>query len=301
MMKKNNGIEPPVAIADRFTRASEMVLRFLAVSGIEDPELIDEALRLLTAQVAEINQLGLREPDLAVIGQAYIRAIGRVGAAEDEALSRLRDANGVGGAIGRAALTARLQALGRDVFEVLHRSHLSRLTAGDPQSVDRSRRSRQPAAVAHVDVIASTELLQRATQMETERLVDGLFASAQAAIRGRGVEATKYVGDGVFLVGLDPAEVASAALDCIERLLRDASLKARGGLAFGRVVHRAGDVFGLPVNVSHVLTKAANPGTLLVAAMADARLPALMCSSPREVTVAGLDAPLEAFEMTPAT
>jgi class 3 adenylate cyclase len=296
--KPNNSTADPTVTPHEFARAREIVFRFLALAGIEDPKLIAEAELSLTTQVAEINQLGLREPDLAVIGQAYIRAIGRVGAAEDEAISRLRDISRIAGATEMTAFTERLRVLGRDVFDVLHSSHLSRLIAGDPQSVDRSRRSQQPTAVAHVDVIASTELLQRATQTETERLVDGLFRSAQAAIRGRGVEATKYVGDGVFLVGPDPTEVAAASLDCMARLGRDAGLKARGGLAFGPVVHRAGDVFGLPVNISHVLTKSATAGALLAAAVGDARLPVNMCGSPREVSVAGLDAPLRVFEMT---
>ena len=212
MTKSKHSKVTPTAVADELARASETVLRFLALAGIEDPQLIADAERLLTKQVAAVNQLGLREPDLAVIGQAYIRAIGRVGAAEDEALSRLRDTSPVGAATQVTELADALRVLGRDVFDVLHRSHLSRLIAGDSQSVDRSRRSQQPTAVAHVDVIASTELLQGATQIETERLVDGLFSSAQVAIRGRGVEATKYVGDGVFLVGLDPTDVAVASL-----------------------------------------------------------------------------------------
>jgi class 3 adenylate cyclase len=298
MTTTNNSNTPPAISADDFARASKIVLRFLVLAGIDDRELIVEAEQLLTTQVAQINKLGLRESDMAVIGQAYIRAVGRVGAAEDEAVSRLRDANRVAGAVESAAFAERLRVLGRNVFDVLHGSHLNRLASDDTRTVDRSRHSQQPTAVAHVDVIASTELLQRATQIETERLVDGLFTSAQAAIRGRGVEATKYVGDGVFFVGPDPTEVAVASLDCIARLDREAGLKARGGLAFGRVVHRAGDVFGLPVNISHVLTKSADPGALLVAAIADARLPVAMCGNPRDVTVAGLDPPLQVFAMT---
>jgi class 3 adenylate cyclase len=60
---------------------------------------------------------------------------------------------------------------------------------------------------------------------------------------------------------------------------------------------RAGDVFGLPVNLSHVLTKSAEDGSLLATAVAPARLPDTMCAHPREVIVRGLDAPLEAFEL----
>jgi adenylate cyclase len=164
--------------------------------------------------------------------------------------------------------------------------------------LDRSRRSLQPAAVAHVDVVNSTGLLERASLSDTQRMVDGLFASAQSAIRGRPVEVVKYVGDGVFLAGSDPLEVASASLDCLGSLAADVGLTARAGLAYGRVVRRAGDVFGMPVNLSHALTKSANPGAMLAAGVGEAQLPAVMCTNPRTLEVRGLNGPLVAYEVS---
>ena len=278
-------------------KAREMVAKWLSLAGVDDPELTVEAEQLLHRQIAAITQQGLRESDLAVMGQAYIRSVGRVVAAEAEALSRLRHAaNGSDAAL--SAMAERLGPVGRDVFDVLHRLLLRRVVAGDSTSLDRSRRSRMPTAIAHVDVVNSTALLDHATLADTQRLVDGLFTSAQSAIRGRNVEVSKYVGDGVFLVGAEPLDVAAASLDCIVNLARDVGLNARAGLAFGRVVHRAGDVFGLPVNVSHALTKSANHRTLLVAAVAPAQLPADMCVNPREIQVRGLDRSLKAYELT---
>ena len=273
-----------------------MVAKFLSLAGVEDPELAAEAERLLDRQIADISEQGLRESDLAVMGQAYIRAVGRVVAAEAEVISRLRDATPDWDESQTAAFADRLLPLGGDVFGVLHRLLLRRGVLSNAGGLDRSRRSPQPAAVAHVDVIGSTALLERATLTDTQRMVDGLFASAQSAIRGRDVEVTKYVGDGVFLVGPQPEDVAGAALDCIRSLARDVRLRTRAGLAFGPVVHRAGDVFGLPVNLSHLLTKAASQGSLLATAVAPAVLPAAMRVNPREVMVRGIDAPLEAFE-----
>ncbi len=278
-------------------KAREMVAKWLSLAGVDDPELTTEAEQLLHRQIAGITAQGLRESDLAVMGQAYIRAVGRVVAAETEALSRLR--NGADGSDARvAAMADRLGPVGRDVFDVLHSLLLHRVVAGHSTSLDRSRRSTMPTAIAHVDVVNSTALLGHATLADTQRLVDGLFTSAQSAIRGRSVEVTKYVGDGVFLVGADPLDVAAASLDCISNLARDVGLRARAGLAFGRVVHRAGDVFGLPVNVSHALTKSANHRTLLAAAVAPAQLPADMRVNPREIQVRGLDRPFEAYELT---
>jgi class 3 adenylate cyclase len=102
----------------------------------------------------------------------------------------------------------------------------------------------------------------------------------------------------VFLVGTDPVEVAAASLDCIAGLAGDWGLTSRAGLAFGTVVHRAGDVFGLTVNLSHILTKQADPASLLSAAVEPALLPAELCRHPRQVHVRGLDAPVRAYALT---
>lgn len=277
-------------------KAREMVAKWLSLAGVDDPELTAEAEQLLQRQITAITEQGLRESDLAVMGQAYIRSVGRVVAAEAEALSRLRSV-GEDGEMRVAAAAEQLAPVGRDVFDVLHSLLLRRVVAGGSASLDRSRRSQLPTAVAHVDVVNSTALLDHATPADTQRLVDGLFTSAQSAIRGRNVEVTKYVGDGVFLVGAEPLDVAAASLDCIASLTRDVGLSSRAGLAFGRVVHRAGDVFGLAVNISHALTKSAEPETLLAAAVAPARLPAVMRTNPRDVPIRGLGRSLEAYEL----
>jgi class 3 adenylate cyclase len=39
------------------------------------------------------------------------------------------------------------------------------------------------------------------------------------------------------------------------------------------VIERAGDIFGLPINVAHIVTKSARPGMLLATAEAGAQLP----------------------------
>ena len=118
-------------------------------------------------------------------------------------------------------------------------------------------------AVALVDLQGSTEHLIHASHVELEELVDGLFEAGQTATAGRAVQPVKYVGDGVFFAGREPREVAEAALDAIAHVQGCLPLDARAGLAHGEVLRRAGDIFGLPVNVAQLLTKAAAPGTLL--------------------------------------
>lgn len=152
----------------------------------------------------------------------------------------------------------------------------------------------EPVAIAHVDIVGSTKWLVGATQPETERMVDGLFAAAQSAVRDRSVAASQYVGDGVFLSGRDTGQVADAALRCIEALADEPGLPARAGLAYGPIVRRAGDFFGLTVNLSVGLTKVAPVGGILASEAAAALLPEAMVLRPSAVTIAGIDDPVPA-------
>jgi adenylate cyclase len=113
------------------------------------------------------------------------------------------------------------------------------------------------------------------------------------------VTAVKYAGDGVFLAGRSPLDVAAAVLACVERLERGFGFKARGGLAYGPVVQRAGDYFGLTVNVSYAITKAATPGTLLATAEAAECLPPAARGRRSSVPVAGIERAQTAVEIVP--
>jgi class 3 adenylate cyclase len=123
-----------------------------------------------------------------------------------------------------------------------------------------------------------------ATHIELEQLADGLFEAGQAATAGRAVQPVKYVGDGVFLAGREPREVAAAALDALAYLDDFLPLDARAGLAQGEVLRRAGDIFGLPVNLAQLLTKSAAPGTLLAQRDVALLLPRRMRGATRPLT-----------------
>jgi adenylate cyclase len=98
------------------------------------------------------------------------------------------------------------------------------------------------------------------------------------------VQPVKYVGDGVFLAGREPREVAAAALDALAHVQEFLPLDARAGLAHGEVLRRAGDIFGLPVNLAQLLTKSAAPGTLLAQREVAMALPRRMRGETRPVT-----------------
>jgi class 3 adenylate cyclase len=271
----------------------------LRLAGI-DEHALELAERRLADGLNEVGQLGVTIGDLGVVGQAYTRGVGPIAKAEAEII----------GAIVRATPEAtrveRLEGLIRDAlplarrtFELLHRVLLRDALLDELTSMALDETATAPAAIAHVDVIGSTALLQNASRADTERLVDGLFAAAQTAVGDRPVLAVKYVGDGVFLAGRDPQVVADAALECIQILYDDSGVVARAGLAYGPVVRRAGDFFGLTVNLSHALTKVAPPGGLLASDPAAAKLRSSMVTCRMDLEVTGLDGPVGAYEVAP--
>jgi class 3 adenylate cyclase len=272
----------------------------LRLAGI-DEQALELAEQRLADGLTHVGQLGVTIGDLGVAGQAYTRGVGPIAQAEAEIIGAIVRATPeearserLEGLIGDALLLA------RRTFGLLHRvllrdALLEELTSRDPDESGTGH-----VAVAHVDVMGSTALLQDASRADTERLVDGLFAAAQTAVRDRPVLAVKYVGDGVFLAGREPREVAGAALECVQLLADDSGLIARAGLSYGPVIRRAGDFFGLTVNLSHALTKAAPRGGMLASEPAAATLPDSMVGGRIDVEVAGSEDPVAAAEVVPS-
>lgn len=217
---------------------------------------------------------GLDRDAIPAIFQAYVRGVGRIVGAEAEiARDLLADQSPEDQ---RRILDETLEGLvplASRGFEVLHRMLLLGALAEALTGGEEASRSSDPMAIAMVDIVGSTRYLVERGPLELKRLVDALFQTGQAATAQRPVQVLKYVGDGLFMSGRDAGEVADAALDVVTHLEETLPLRARSGLAWGPVVQRAGDVFGLPINIAHIATKAARPGTLLATAEAAARLP----------------------------
>jgi adenylate cyclase len=249
--------------------------------------------------LARLRTLGVSPDDLAAITQAYIRAAWRVAAAEAEVIASL-ESKRPSDPTENTELADHILGFGHDVFGLLHGSMLDRASTHRSTTAARSDSAVARTAVAHVDIVSSTRLISAASDEAMQLMVDGLFIATQSAIRGNEVEAIKYMGDGVFLAGSDPREVALASLDCIERLGRDFDLSARAGLAFGPVVHRAGDIYGLAVNMAHSLTKSARPESLLADISTAPHLPRSMRSEFRCWRAAGSPQQRSAFEVLAA-
>ena len=235
------------------------------------------------------------EPGLAPpVTQAYVRAVGRIAEAEAEAARQvIRDAPPAE----RAELVDRLLAAAlpnaRRAFEALHATLLRPALAEALSPGRLSETNVAPGAIALVDLSGSTHHLATRPPGAAEEMVDALFEAGQAATLERPVRALKYVGDGFFLAGGEPRDVALAAFDALDHIARTLPLGVRAGLAYGPLLRRAGDYFGLPVNLAQLLTKAAPSGTVLATEAATDGLPEAMRGGRRSLRVRGIDEPLE--------
>jgi class 3 adenylate cyclase len=231
-------------------------------------------MRAFAATLDSGEAAGIDRGALPHVLQAYVRAVGRIVAVEATvALGVLRSVSPDRRAEVIGGLLDELLPTSMRGFDLLHRAMLQDALLEASPGADADDSGPESMAVGMVDLVRSTHFLSHARAEELEQLVDAMFAAGQAATSERAAHIVKYVGDGVFIAASDMTSVADAALEMIARLQNELPLRARGGISYGFVVQRAGDIFGLPVNLAQALTKAAQPGTVLLSAEAAALLP----------------------------
>jgi class 3 adenylate cyclase len=261
----------------------------LGLLGV-DPDDAQEVEHELEMLLEQARAAGIDAELAPPVTQAYIRAVGRIVDAEAESIReilRTVPAEEHAERLDRV-LAALLPATAR-AFELLH-SILLRPALAEALSVERlTEPPTAPVAIALVDLTGSTRHLATSAPSAAEDMVDALFEAGQAATLNRPVRAIKYVGDGVFLAGADPSTVALSAFDALDHVQQALPLSARAGLAHGPLLRRAGDYFGLPVNLAQLLTKAASPGTLLATESAAAGLPPALLGRRRRIRVRGVE------------
>lgn len=267
------GLLPKLARADRVADA-EMdpeILDLLEMIGLQ---LDDGTGREFAALVDTGDAGGLDRSALPHVIQAYVRAVGRIAQVEaGVAVNAMRAVAPEHRAVVIRKLIGTLMPASVRGFDLLHRAMLEEALIEASGGVTGDQVEAESLAIGMVDLVRSTHYLLKADTEELEHLVDVLFAAGQSATAARSAHVVKYVGDGVFFAAGDVADVADAALEMIDHLEVETPLQARGGIGYGYVVQRAGDVFGMPVNLSQALSKAAKPGTILLSETAARRLP----------------------------
>ncbi|GAB2463270.1 adenylate/guanylate cyclase domain-containing protein [Jatrophihabitans fulvus] len=134
-----------------------------------------------------------------------------------------------------------------------------------PSGSDVSASLATELAIGFVDMSGFTALTRRATEAELRRLLEAFESLATDVVGGHGGRIVKTIGDEVMFQAEDAVAAADIALDLVERDDGPTDLPPlRGGVAFGPVVSRLGDVYGSTVNIASRLTSIARPGTVLV-------------------------------------
>jgi adenylate cyclase len=118
--------------------------------------------------------------------------------------------------------------------------------------------------VAFADLAGFTRLGEALPPEELERVASRLTELARD-LAVAPVRFVKSIGDAVMLLSFDPATLLEAVLDLADAAAANGLPRLRIGVASGYAISRAGDWFGSPVNVASRVTRAARPGTALVA------------------------------------
>jgi class 3 adenylate cyclase len=120
-----------------------------------------------------------------------------------------------------------------------------------------------PMAVGFVDLVGYTARTEDLAPVELAELVARFEADAHDVIVERGGRLVKLIGDEVMFVAVDPVVACDVAAALLGRFGVDGSLTPRGGLAYGDVLSRSGDVFGSTVNLASRLADQAVPVEVL--------------------------------------
>ncbi|HWD01707.1 MAG TPA: adenylate/guanylate cyclase domain-containing protein [Amycolatopsis sp.] len=143
------------------------------------------------------------------------------------------------------------------------RRHLAAFT-GRAFTADDDLEAR-PQVVGFVDMVGYTKMTREVDEDELNDVLDAFESLASGVIADHRGRIVKMIGDEVFYVTDSPESGAEVALTLAERAAASDTLPAvRGGLAYGQVLSRFGDVYGSVVNIAARLTSIARPGTVLV-------------------------------------
>jgi adenylate cyclase len=121
-------------------------------------------------------------------------------------------------------------------------------------------------AVAFVDIVGFTSRSKEMSESELVQWIEYFEAECSSIVVDHGGRVIKNIGDEVLFVSEDVEAAADTALVMTERGEDgdDEFPSVRGGLAYGDVVARLGDVFGPTVNIASRLTSVARPCSVLV-------------------------------------
>jgi len=274
-----------VDVAQRSGRPLDEVRETYRLLGVEvsDPTVAmfdDREVRLLgllslaTASLPEgISEEILRSigSALSIVAESEVSVF--VGSVEDVLDQQ-------GGQLHRAELTTATGELALELGELmapLLRHHLwSAIVRQRAAMVTSHDRLDTLLAVGFVDLVGFTSASAAMGSVELLAFMQQFHSRTYDVVTTRGGRVIKHIGDEIMFSGIDPAQACDIGLALIEAFSETSSLP-RGGLAFGSVIARHGDLYGTIVNLASRLADTAVPGELLAdtavaSAVTDGRL-----------------------------
>lgn len=156
----------------------------------------------------------------------------------------------------------------------LFRHHLRRAIAHQRESMRRvDQRQLSELSVGFVDLVGYTSIT---AEMDVETLVEftNRFRSrAHEVVGAEGGRVVKHIGDEIMFSSLDAGRACRIGLELVRSFGEEGS-RPRGGVAYGPLLARYGDLYGPLVNLASRLADAAVPGELLAPAGIAADIPA---------------------------
>lgn len=205
----------------------------------------------------------LSDRDLIGLAQAYARAVDRIVSAEMNITTRLL--SGIAPEARREWAERWREELAPLANVALASMHTTAFAARVEGVLDRPDDPHAgPRAIAFVDLRGSTAYMATHDDDDIRALVDGMFLAAQEIVGRHDVFVAKHLGDGVMLVGTDPAEMFAAARTALRAVAQATPLAAGVGIDYGPVTTRAGDFFGTPVNRASRMAEIAAPDEIVL-------------------------------------
>jgi adenylate cyclase len=215
-------------------------------------------------RTAELVSLGILEPDsqaalvrtwgrsFARLAEWQVSLLAGIALSDDEPEDRLDE-----------LLSSVLPNVGK-LQDYVWRRHLVSAAQRLLPQADGATRLMQ--AVGFTDIVGYTNQSKHLTESELVDLVERFEDEVTRRVVDVGGRVIKTIGDEVLYVADEPGAAVDVALALTERGedAGDEFPRVRGGVAFGEVTSRLGDVFGATVNIAARLTSLARPGAVLV-------------------------------------
>jgi class 3 adenylate cyclase len=153
---------------------------------------------------------------------------------------------------------------------------------------------------AFVDIAGFTAYCDRNGEHDAVELLARFRDTTRTVTARRGVRIAKWLGDGVMLVGLDPAGLAATVVEVAMRCAV-LGLDTHAGLATGEALLFEGDDYvGRAVNVAARLSDAATAGEILLAGGRTDLPPWIDQTATPPVVLPGVDEPVHVVRLAPA-